>query len=331
MKLFKVAIIGLGNMGVNHYRVLNNSANVEIVGIYDTNLKINHGYDSKLICRSIEEIIQRNPDYCVIATPTHTHEDVSMQLIKYGVNFLVEKPISLNFESAKKIYGATNGKLIAAVGHVERHNSAVIEAKKLIEEGVLGKILQIATRRQGPKAQRVSDIGVVKDLATHDIDATRWIMNSEYDYCYAEISHDLGEDHEDKLLSIGRLKNGTLYSHIVNWTTPFKERKMIITGEKGVFEIDMLETDLIYYENGIKQVNYKELTLFKGVSLGNIINYAFEKNEPLVTEHLQFQELILDRVSSSVALFEGAINLQVAECFLESARDKKIVKISYDN
>jgi predicted dehydrogenase len=133
------------------------------------------------------------------------------------------------------------------------------------------------------------------------------------------------------LVSVGRLKNGILYNHIVNWTTPFKERKMIITGEKGVLEIDMLKADLIIYENGIKQVNYKELTLFKGVSLGNIINYAFEKNEPLVTEHLQFQELILSGVSSSVALLEGAINLKVAECFLESARDKKIVKISYDN
>lgn len=331
MKIFKVGIIGLGNMGTNHYRVLNNSTRVEIVGVFDIGLKNDHNFKPDIVCRSIKEIINKNPDYCVIATPTHTHEEISMQLIKNGVNFLVEKPISMNYESANKIHKATETNSIAAVGHVERHNSAVIEAKKLIEADILGNIFQIATRRQGPKAKQVHDIGVVKDLATHDIDATRWILNSEYDYCYSEIGHDLAEHHEDKMVSIGRMTNGVLYNHIVNWTTPFKERKMIITGEKGVFEIDMLETDLVHYENGIKQVNYKELTLFKGASLGNIINFAFEKNEPLYTEHLQFQDLIENGSSNSVSLRDGVINLQVAESFLESARNKKIVKMNYDN
>lgn len=330
MKTFKVGIIGLGVMGSNHFRVVNSLPSSQVVGIFDTETEKSNHFSPALVCKSIGDLIKREPNYCVIATPTSTHENIAMEMIQSKINFLIEKPVSLDYESALRIMKSSFGKSISAVGHVERHNSAVIEARRLLKENFLGKIFQVVTRRQGPKAREVIDIGVAKDLATHDIDVTRWILETEYDYCFTQASFVLDGAHEDMLLTVGKLKNGVTYNHIVNWCTPFKERKMIITGEKGVFEIDMLSAELVFHENGFNQVNYRELSLFKGVSLGNVTNLAFDKNEPLVTEHLNFQKLICGEISDSSSIYNGAINLLVAESFIESSRDTSIIRLKYD-
>ncbi len=70
--------------------------------------------------------------------------------------------------------------LVGAVGHIERFNPALQELRRRIEAGDLGEVYQIATRRQGPFPARIADVGVVKDLGTHDIDLTAWVAQSGY-------------------------------------------------------------------------------------------------------------------------------------------------------
>ena len=70
--------------------------------------------------------------------------------------------------------------LIGCVGHVERYNSALRSLQLRVRQGELGTVFQVATRRQGPFPYRIRDVGVVMDLATHDIDLTRWVAGSPY-------------------------------------------------------------------------------------------------------------------------------------------------------
>ena len=94
---------------------------------------------------------------------------------------LIEKPAAADVGSGHVLTTSfeSNG-LIGCVGHVERYNSALRSLQLRVQQGELGTVYQVATRRQGPFPHRIRDVGVVMDLATHDIDLTRWVADSPY-------------------------------------------------------------------------------------------------------------------------------------------------------
>ena len=73
-----------------------------------------------------------------------------------------------------------------------------------------------------PFPARISDVGVVKDLATHDVDLAAWVAGSEYKEIYAQTAHRSGREHEDMVVASGSFKNGVLVNHLVNWLTPLQ-------------------------------------------------------------------------------------------------------------
>ncbi len=94
---------------------------------------------------------------------------------------LVEKPLATNADEARQLVDAfESAGLVGAVGHIERCNPALRALRTRLDAGELGEIYQVATRRQGPFPNRIADVGVVKDLATHDIDLTAWVIRSPY-------------------------------------------------------------------------------------------------------------------------------------------------------
>ena len=143
-----------------------------------------------------------------------------------GVHTLIEKPLSDTLESAIRIRDAFAGTgLVAAVGHVERFNPAMQSLKRRLEANELGSVISISTRRVGPNPGRVRDVGVVKDLATHDIDLVLWLGGS-IDSMWCQLARPLGRVHEDLLEAIGQLRSGVIMSLSVNWVTPTKERSV---------------------------------------------------------------------------------------------------------
>ena len=140
---------------------------------------------------------------------------------------------------------------MGAVGHIERYNPALQQARARIANGDLGEIYQITTRRQGPFPGRIADVGVILDLATHDIDLTAWVAQQPFTSVAARTAHRSGRPHEDLVAITGQLADGTVTNHLVNWLSPMKERVTVITGEKGALVADTLTADLTFYENGV--------------------------------------------------------------------------------
>ena len=277
MSNLRVAIIGLGMMGANHARVLSNLEGVELVVVADPQGDAQRVLPQIKVLNSIDEVIKLGVDYCVISAPTAFHEEIALQLIANKIHFLVEKPIADSYASAVKIRDAAkSANVIGAVGHIERFNSALQEARKRVLAGELGTIYQVATRRQGPFPSRISDVGVVKDLATHDIDLTSWITGKKYLQVSANAAFRSGREHEDLISVSGLLEDSIVVSHLVNWLSPLKERKIIITGEKGTFVADTLRADLTFYENGKIEISQSELAHFRGVTQGDVHILAFE-------------------------------------------------------
>jgi UDP-N-acetylglucosamine 3-dehydrogenase len=327
-KRITAAIVGLGNMGRNHARILTEIPEIDFVAAYDSEISSSpHSFNLPIV-DSLENLIAKKPDYCVVATPPNTHEEISKFLGKFGINVLIEKPISPSYDSALRIIESfASFACIGGVGHVERFNAALIEAKKRIKNGELGKVFQISTRRLGPFPTRVVEVGVVIDLATHDIDLTQWLLDSEYKSVAAFSTKRFREKTEDLISCVGALQNGVIVSHNVNWLSPLKERKVIVTGEKGTFVVDTLRSDLTFYKNGHFELSQREISHFRGVTQGEIIVFEFEKPEPLLTEHKEFIQAIQGYASSYVSLERAAKTIKVAEVIIQSANTNCVLKI----
>jgi predicted dehydrogenase len=328
MSKLRTAIIGLGMMGANHARVLSNLDGVELVAVADPQGDAQKVLPQIKVLNSVDEVIKLGVDYCVISAPTAFHEEIATQLIAHKIHFLVEKPIADTYTSAVKIRDAAkSANVIGAVGHIERFNSALQEARKRVLAGELGTIYQVATRRQGPFPSRISDVGVVKDLATHDIDLTSWITGKKYLQVSANAAFRSGREYEDLISVSGLLEDSIVVSHLVNWLSPLKERKIIITGEKGTFVADTLRADLTFYENGKIEISQSELAHFRGVTQGDVHILAFEKPEPLVVEHQNFRDAVLGKPSNIVSLEEGTTTVKIADAIIESYTNKSLVKL----
>jgi UDP-N-acetylglucosamine 3-dehydrogenase len=262
----------------------------------------------------------------MVAVPTVYHLEIGKELAAAGIHAMVEKPLSHDTASSHALTKAfSDARLVGAVGHIERYNPALQEARRRLDQ--LGSLYQVVTRRQGPFPARVADVGVVKDLATHDIDLTAWITSQPYISVSARTALRTGREHEDLVAVIGTLKDGTITNHLVNWLSPLKERVTILTGEKGAFVADTLTADLTFYANGTVASQWDEIAQFRGVSEGDVIRYAISKHEPLRMEHENFRDAVLGKNADIVTMEQGLATVVVAEAILESSRSNLTVSI----
>ncbi|WP_166986729.1 Gfo/Idh/MocA family protein [Canibacter zhoujuaniae] len=324
----KYGLIGLGMMGRHHARVIRELEGAELVAVADAMGDPHNVAGSTPLFDSVDGLISAGIEVAVVAVPTGFHEAVGLKLAAAGVHSLIEKPVAHNLEAAERLVTAfEEANLTAAVGHIERFNPALIELRKRIADGELGEVYQIQTRRQGPFPVRIADVGVVKDIGSHDIDLTAWLAQSAYQHVAAETTHRSGREHEDMVAITGKLENGIMVNHIVNWLTPFKERTVVVTGERGAMVADTLTADLTYYENGVGEGDWHAVTSFRGVSEGTVTRFALNKTEPLKNEHEAFRDAILGVRQDHVTLREGLETLRIVEAALESGKSGKTIEL----
>ncbi|GIE83660.1 Gfo/Idh/MocA family protein [Actinoplanes regularis] len=327
-KVLRAGLIGLGAMGRNHARVLNLLDGVELVGAADPspNAVAPHGVP---VVPDLEALLKLGVDYVVVASPTGLHEELGLRLAEAGVHALIEKPLAPSVEAARRLVDAFASRgLVGAVGHIERYNPALQSLRSRLEAGELGEIYQIVTRRQGPFPGRIADVGVVMDLATHDIDLTAWVTGRQYEQVAAFTASRSGRPHEDMVSAVAGLAGGLMANHLVNWLSPFKERSTVITGERGSFVADTLTADLTFYANGAIGTEWEALRAFRGVAEGDMVRYAIPKREPLLVEHERFRDAVEGKQSDIVTLQQGMRTVEVAAAVLRSARDGSTVNIS---
>jgi len=321
MNNLRVGIVGMGAMGRNHARVIESLDGVELVGISDPLCsKPSHPIANVPWYQSLSQLLKLNLDYCVISAPTVEHFNIAVQLAESGVHALIEKPVTFKSEEAYKLEHVFSSKgLVASVGHVERYNPAVQEARSRIINGELGRIYQIETRRLSPFPNRIKDVGVAYDLATHDIDIAMWLTGQKYCSVFAKTAGHLGNGVEDLVTVMASLTDSTIVTHSVSWLSPYKERKIVILGEQGIFTVDTLTVDLTYFSNGSMPIRMNELAYLRGASEGSTIRYAIPKVEPLVLQHEAFRDSVIGKPAEIVTLGEAAEVIRVVETIFASA------------
>lgn len=328
MANLRAGLIGLGMMGRHHARVLRQLDGVDLVAVADP-AGDPHGVAGPLqVLPDVNALIEAGIDYAMVAAPTRFHTETGLALAAAGVHTLIEKPLASDVEGAQRLADAFEAAgLVGAVGHIERYNPALQSLRARLEAGELGEVYQIATRRQGPFPSRIADVGVVKDLATHDIDLTAWVAQREFTSVAAHTAYKSGREHEDLVAVTGLLTGPVVTNHLVNWLSPMKERVTVVTGEKGAFVADTLLADLTFHANGEIVTRWDDVAQFRGVSEGDMIRFAIDKPEPLRTEHENFRDAILGKDTDIVTMAQGLNTVRVAEAVLESATTGQTVAL----
>ena len=328
-KKLRAGLVGLGMMGRHHARVLGSLDGVELVAVCDPMGDAHNVAGGRPVFTKVSELIAAGIDYAMVAAPTAFHEELALELAEAGIHALIEKPLAVDTPAAKRIQEAVAAKgRVGAVGHIERYNPALQQLRARLDNGELGAVYQIATRRQGPFPARIADVGVIKDLATHDIDSTAWVARSKFVSVSAQTAHKSGRPHEDMVAAIGKLENGIITNHLVNWLTPFKERLTIVTGERGALVADTLTADLTFFANASVDTEWDSVAAFRGVSEGDVIRYAFSKPEPLRTEHEAFRDAVLGlpgAVDRIVTMEQGLATVAVASAMIDSSKNGNVV------
>jgi UDP-N-acetylglucosamine 3-dehydrogenase len=323
------AVIGLGMMGRHHARLLQGSDRVQFAGAVDPGGDHHRAvHNPELVFESVEGLLAHGPiDFAIVAVPTESHVLVAEQLAQSGTAVLIEKPLAATSDEAQSIVEICSAAGVAGcVGHVERFNPALQEMRRRLLDGQIGRLFTVSTVRSGPFPSRVQDVGVVKDLATHDIDLVGWLSDSPIATVAAQTQHLSGREHEDLVLAIGRLESGAAFNIVVDWVSPTKVRRTRVLGERGMLEADTLTGDLYFYENAEVRIMWAATQQFRGVSEGNVTRYAIRREEPLRLEHEAFLDLLDGRVDADVVTLETGVELvRIAEAVLQSAQSGETV------
>jgi UDP-N-acetylglucosamine 3-dehydrogenase len=333
----RAAVVGLGMMGRNHVRVYDEVlSDVELVAVADPDSAALQRATTGRAARGYPDpgtmFREERLDLVSIVAPTSLHRDVTLQALAAGANVLVEKPIASDRADAEAmIAAAEQAGLILSVGHIERFNPAIRELRRRLAAGELGRIFQVKATRLGPFPARIRDVGVVLDLAPHDLDVMRFLLDSEPVRLYAETEQRIHTDHEDLFNGVIKFANGVIGVLDINWLTPNKRRTLTVTGERGMYVADYISQDLIYYANPDASEIWERPEaddagpLTTSVSEGEMTRRAVRRQEPLAVELAEFTKAIRSGGPPPVAPRDAMIALLLAQKMVESATTGMVV------
>jgi predicted dehydrogenase len=307
-------------MGRHHARALRALDGVDLVAAVDPAGDPYRVADGIALFSHLDELLQHGVDYVVLAAPTSRHTELGLRLAAAGVPTLIEKPLAADPESARRLVDAfrTAG-LPAAVGYTERFNPAITGLRARLQEGLLGDVFDISTQRTSTYPTRIADVGVIHDLATHDIDLTAGLTGQQYTSITARTAHRSGRPHEDLLAAIAQLADGTIAQHRVNWLTPVPERIIAVTGEHGSLIADTIAASLTWCSNGAP-IPATDHPAYRGVARGDVTRFALPPADPLLSEHRSFQAAVRGQENTGARLEAGLHAVFVAHAALASSR-----------
>ncbi len=325
----RAGVVGLGMMGRNHVRVWDEVVEeADLVAVADPDPAAVARATAGRRARGFESVermlAEEELDLVSIVAPTSLHLPATLAAFDAGASVLVEKPIAATREEALAMIDAARsaGRMLT-VGHIERFNPAIRELRRRLEADELGRIFQISATRLGPFPARIRDVGVVVDLAPHDLDVMRFLVRAEPVRIYAETERRIHTEHEDLFNGTVRFANGVLGVLNINWVTPTKRRVLTVTGERGMYVADYISQDLVFYANpeaADTSQAHGTGTPVTTVTEGERTTRAVRREEPLAVELREFARAVRDGGPPPVEPHDAIVALLLARKMVESAQ-----------
>ena len=328
----RIGLAGLGSMGRNHLRILASRADIRLAAIADPVADALASAVATSGAQAFDEplamIAEAELDALVIAAPTTSHVPLALAAIQRNIAVLVEKPLAESAEEGERIVIAARERGVPVqVGHVERFNPAVLELGRLIKDGWLSSIYSIASRRAGPFPDRIRDVGVTIDLATHDADILSWIAGERPSRVYAETAQRIHASHEDLLFGLLHFPSGATGMLDVNWLTPAKRRQLVVVGEEGMFELDYL-TQRLTFTRATDTTNPRLIGGYAPTFEGDVAELPVLSGEPLAAEIEAFLRVVREGGRPLVDAEDGLWAVAIATSLLTAAATGQAVDLS---
>ncbi len=234
----KVGIIGLGKMGQNHLNELGKNSHFKINALFDVvkNKEFNAPFFTNL-----DEFLAQNNDIIIIATPTNSHLKIAKKVFCKCKCVLIEKPLALNLDEIDEIsilakdYGVKVG-----VGFCERFNPAILALKKELENE---SIISINIQRFSTYPQRISDVGILQDLAVHDLDLLHFLSGEKIINANILKVFNKDELREDESIITCKLEKAIACVH-QSWNSTQKLRKITLVSKNHFYEANLADFSL---------------------------------------------------------------------------------------
>jgi predicted dehydrogenase len=320
-RALRAAVVGLGMMGRNHVRVWDEAVEgVELAAVADPDPaavdRVTQGRSLRGYADANQMFEAEELDLVSVVAPTSLHLPIVLAALGAGIHVLVEKPIAASRDEAERmITAAAEVNRILTVGHIERFNPAIRELRRRLAAGELGRVFEINATRLGPFPARIRDVGVVVDLAPHDLDVMRYLLGSDPVRLYAETEQRIHTDHEDLFVGIMKFANGAVGVLDINWLTPTKKRTLSVTGERGMYVADYLTQDLVFYANPADS----------SVAEGEVVPRHVARREPLAVELDEFARAVRDGGPPPVDPREAMVALLLARTMVEASRRGAVI------
>ncbi len=300
-------------MGRHHARVYSSLPSTKLVGVADADEKVAkevaHLYGTSAFS-DYEELLSEDLDAVSVAVPTSLHKDVALRVAEHEIDMLIEKPIADSLRNAEKIVrSAKKNGVKVMVGHIERFNPAVMKLKELITSGELGDVLTVSCKRVGPYSPRIRDVGIIIDLAVHDIDTISHLYGQRAESVYAVAGssfHSL-EDYASLVVKFNRSKSGLIET---NWLTPKKVRTLTAVATGGVAVLDYIKQTLEISKNDM------------------VIDVEISREEPLKNEIKSFLKCVSEDRCPEPSGEDGIYVLSVAISAIRSYKSGKLVELN---
>ncbi|MCS7096282.1 MAG: Gfo/Idh/MocA family oxidoreductase [Candidatus Bathyarchaeota archaeon] len=309
-----VAVIGTGFWGRNHARVFKELPMTELVAVCDIDYErantVARQFGVKAYTSPGKMLRRKDIEAVSICTWSTSLAKEALRALKAGKHVLVEKPMAANSKCAEALLkcSESNG-LLLTVGFLMRFIPGIQYIKEAFMEKRFGEIVCATAKRVSQWPERIGDVGVVKDLAIHDIDMMRYLFNENPVAVYAKagsLRHSKFEDYAHIMLTFDGNKNAFIEA---NWLTPYKTRTLVITSSEAIIKLDYITQEL-----SIERAKES-------------VQPRIPWQEPLKLELEHFVNCVLGKAKPLITGWDGLMAIKIAEAALKSSKTGKLIKI----
>ena len=296
----RIAVVGVGEFGRNHVRVVKQSPRAELVAVVDTNAARAAEVAAANGCIALTDAreLAGKANAAIVAVPTSAHADVGCALLEAGIDVLVEKPIAPDLDQADRlIHAAEAHQRILQVGHLERFNPAVAALEKAARLPLFFEI-----HRMSVFSPRSLDTDVVLDLMIHDLDILLALVNREIEEIRAAGISILSEKVDIANVRL-QFEGGCVANLTASRVSTEKVRKLRLFQPNQYISLDYSRQDAVVFSVGAgRQISFQQLPVVKG--------------EPLALQFDAFLNSVETRQTPKLNGHAGRLSLRAALAIL---------------
>jgi scyllo-inositol 2-dehydrogenase (NAD+) len=335
MTKLNIGVIGLGRMGqVYASHVASHVRNARLTAVADPRPEVTTPFAeqfSDLTIYADYHDLLRHPDLqgVIVATPTSTHREIVIAAAEAGKAIFCEKPTALTLEATDEMLDAVNrAGVMFQVGFMRRFDTGYAEAKRKIEQGVIGQPVTIRSIGRDPHRtsleyadSRMSG-GLIIDMAIHDIDLVRWLMDDEVERVYTEAAslvypelNDVG-DVDTAMISLKFTRGGLGNIEVSRTAIYGYDIQAEVIGSKGTLQIGYLRQTplLVLTQDGVQH---------------DVVPHFPQRFGEAYTRQIEyFVECLVNDQPPSITPQDARTALQIALAATRSQHEGRVIRVA---